>query len=393
MSKLVRRGSSDLQEVRLRPAPTWSRTLVWALIGTASFAFLFALFTKIDEVVVAQGDLETTGTVKPIKAVQAAVVEEVFVKEGQQVEAGQPLVRFDTDKSVAQQGNVGRQLSLERQRFGQQVSSTEARLDNVKAKRESLVSKRNSQILTLRNEEDILARIEPLAKQGGIQVVQYMEQKNKAQELRSEIAQTQATIRQTEAELHEVQFDLLKQRKESERQLSDLERQSIEVREQMQTELLRSPVKGVIFDLVTSSKGYAVAPNETIMNVVPSDSLRAKVFVTSKDISFVKLGQDSDVRMDSYPFTEFGSLKGKVSRIANEALPPDEQNQQPRFPVLIQLSKQVLTKNGRSYPLKAGETLTANLVLREKRVITLLTDVIDRAFDALRPIRSPSSTR
>jgi HlyD family secretion protein len=366
---------------------------VWALIGTASFAFLFALFTKIDEVVVAQGDLESTGTLKPIKAVQAGVVEEVFVKEGQQVEAGQPLIRFDTDKSLAQQGNVGRQLSLERQRFGQQVSSTEARLDNVKAKRESLVSKRNSQTLTLRNEEDILARIEPLAKQGGIQVVQYMEQKNKAQELRSEIAQTQASIRQTDAELHEVQFDLLKQRKESERQLSDLERQSIEVREQMQTELLRSPVKGVIFDLVTSSKGYAVAPNETIMNVVPSDSLRAKVFVTSKDISFVKLGQASDVRMDSYPFTEFGSVKGKVSRIANEALPPDEQNQQPRFPVLIQLSKQVLTKNDRSYPLKAGETLTANLVLREKRVITLLTDVIDRAFDALRPIRSPSSTR
>jgi HlyD family secretion protein len=220
-----------------------------------------------------------------------------------------------------------------------------------------------------------------------------MEQKNKAQELRSEIAQTEASIRQTDAELHEVQSDLLKQRKESERQLSDLERQSIEVREQMQTELLRSPVKGVIFDLVTSSKGYAVAPNETIMKVVPSDSLRAKVFVTSKDISFVKLGQASDVRMDSYPFTEFGSVKGKVSRIANEALPPDQQNQQPRFPVLIELSKQVLTKNGRSYSLKAGETLTANLVLREKRVITLLTDVIDRAFDALRPIRSPSTTR
>jgi HlyD family secretion protein len=129
------------------------------------------------------------------------------------------------------------------------------------------------------------------------------------------------------------------------------------------------------------------------MNVVPSDSLRAKVFITSKDISFVKLGQASDVRMDAYPFTEFGSVKGTVKRIATEALPPDQQNQQPRFPVIIELSKQVLTKNGRTYPLRAGETLTANLVLREKRVITLLTDVIDRAFDALRPIRSPSSTR
>jgi HlyD family secretion protein len=72
-------------------------------------------------------------------------------------------------------------------------------------------------------------------------------------------------------------------------------------------------------------------------------------------------------------------------------LPPDEQNPQPRFPVLIKLDQQKLEKNGRSYALKSGETLSANLVLREKRVITLLTDVIDRALDALKPIRSPTS--
>jgi HlyD family secretion protein len=59
--------------------------------------------------------------------------------------------------------------------------------------------------------------------------------------------------------------------------------------------------------------------------------------------------------------------------------------------VIIKLEQQQLKKNGRSYSLKSGETLSANLVLREKRVITLLTDVIDRAFDALKPIRSPTS--
>jgi HlyD family secretion protein len=391
MSNLVRRDPSDLQEIRLRPSPRWSKAVVWALIGTASFAFLFALLAKIDEVVVAQGDLEPVGAVKPIKAVQSAVVEEIFVKEGQVVEAGQPLIRFDTDKSQAQKSNVSRQLLIEQQRISEQANASRARLENLQAKRQSLISKRDSEKLSLVNQEDILRRLDYLTKQGGMGLVQYMQEKDKGQQMRSQIAQTEAAIRQTDAELDEVSSDLLKQRKESDRQLSDLERQRVEVKEQLQTELLKSPVRGQVFDLTPTSKGYAVAPNEPLLKIVPLDKLQAKVYVTSKDIGFVKVGQLSEVRLDSYPFTEFGSIKGRVKRISTDSLPPDEQNPQPRFPVLIKLDQQKLEKNGRSYALKSGETLSANLVLREKRVITLLTDVIDRAFDALKPIRSPTS--
>jgi len=391
MSNLVRRDPSDLQEIRLRPSPRWSKAVVWALIGTASFAFLFALLAKIDEVVVAQGDLEPAGAVKPIKAVQSAVVEEIFVKEGQVVEPGQPLIRFDTDKSQAQKSNVSRQLLIEQQRISEQANASRARLENLQAKRQSLISKRDSEKLSLVNQEDILRRLDYLTKQGGMGLVQYMQEKDKGQQMRSQIAQTEAAIRQTDAELDEVSSDLLKQRKESDRQLSDLERQRVEVKEQLQTELLKSPVRGQVFDLTPTSKGYAVAPNEPLLKIVPLDKLQAKVYVTSKDIGFVKVGQFSEVRLDSYPFTEFGSIKGRVKRISTDSLPPDEQNPQPRFPVLIKLDQQKLEKNGRSYALKSGETLSANLVLREKRVITLLTDVIDRAFDALKPIRSPTT--
>ncbi len=391
MSNLVRRDPSDLQEIRLRPSPRWSKAVVWALIGTASFAFLFALLAKIDEVVVAQGDLEPAGAVKPIKAVQSAVVEEIFVKEGQVVEPGQPLIRFDTDKSLAQKSNVSRQLLIEQQRIAEQANASRARLDNLQAKRQSLISKRDSERLSLVNQEDILRRLDYLTKQGGMGLVQYMQEKDKGQQMRSQIAQTEAAIRQTDAELDEVSSDLLKQRKESDRQLSDLERQRVEVKEQLQTELLKSPVRGQVFDLTPTSKGYAVAPNEPLLKIVPLDKLQAKVYVTSKDIGFVKVGQLSEVRLDSYPFTEFGSIKGRVKRISTDSLPPDEQNPQPRFPVLIKLDQQKLEKNGRSYALKSGETLSANLVLREKRVITLLTDVIDRALDSLKPIRSPTT--
>jgi len=393
MSQLVPINRGDLQEVRLRPAPTWSRALTWGIIGTASFGFIFALVTRIDEVVPAQGQLEPVSSLKPIKAVQAAVVDEIFVKEGQLVKPGQPLIRFDTDKSVAQASTLQMQQGLEQQRFGEQVRTSAARRQAQAAKRDSLLAKRNSDVLTLRNEQEILARYEPLARQGALPELQYLQQRNRIQQIQSEIAQAEAEIRQTEAEISEVDANLLKERKESEQQQVSLARQGVEARETLQTEVLKAPVAGRVFNLIPTSPRYAVSPGEELLKIVPDGSLQAKVYVTSKDVSFVKPGKRAEVRLDSYPFTEYGSIIGKVKRIGTEALPATEQNPQPRFPVIVTLETQSLYRNGRAYPLKSGETVTTNIILRDKRVITLLTDVIDRALDALRPIKSPTGDR
>ena len=304
MSQLVPINRGDLQEVRLRPAPTWSRALTWGLIGTASFGFIFALVTRIDEVVPAQGQLEPVSSLKPIKAVQAAVVDEIFVKEGQLVKPGQPLIRFDTDKSVAQASTLQTQQGLEQQRFGEQVRTSLARRQALAAKRDSLVAKRNSDVLTLGNEQEILSRYEPLARQGALPELQYLQQRNRIQQIQSEIAQAEAEIRQTEAEIGEVDASLLKDRKESEQQQVSLARQGIEARENLQTEVLKAPVAGRVFNLVPTSPRYAASPGEELLKIVPDGSLQAKVYVTSKDVSFVKPGKRAEVRLDSYPFTE-----------------------------------------------------------------------------------------
>ena len=72
MSNLIQRARAalaakpvDYQEVRLKPSPVWSQAVVWAIIGTASFGFLFAITAKIDEVVVASGKLQAIGHLGP----------------------------------------------------------------------------------------------------------------------------------------------------------------------------------------------------------------------------------------------------------------------------------------------------------------------------------------
>jgi len=226
-----------------------------------------------------------------------------------------------------------------------------------------------------------LIQIEPLAKEGAIQNIQILQQKNKVQQLRSDIAQSQANLR-------EVQAELVKLRQESLRNLADLDRQLLEVNKAIEYEVMRAPVGGMIFDLKPSSPGYAAQANETLLKVVPSGTLEAKVYLTNRDVGFAKPGQEAQIRVDAFPFTQFGSIPGRLKRIGTESLPPDQQNPQPRFPAYVSLSKPYFEKNGTRHRVASGQTVSVNLVVRDKQVITLLTDAVQRALDSLRRIRS-----
>ena len=366
----------DYQEVRLKPAPVWGQAVVWSIIGTASLGFVYAALAKIDEVVVANGTLQAIGASRPIMSPAPGVVDEIYVTEGQSVRAGEPLLKFDPEVNETRRAALLEQLRLERQRFNEQERAYEAR-------EQSLESRTRSQEASLQTEQIILAQIEPLVRQGGIQGVQSLQQKNKIQQLRSEIAQSQANLR-------EVQAELVKLRQESLRNLSDLERQLFEVNKSLDYEELRAPVGGMVFELKPSSPGYAAQANETLLKVVPRGTLEAKVFLTNRDVGFVKPGQAAQIRIDAFPFTQFGAIPGRLKSIGTDSLPPDQQNPLPRFPAYVSLDRLYLEKSGTRHQVSSGQTVSVNLIVRDKRVITLLTDAVQRALDALRQIRSPA---
>jgi len=381
LSDLIRRspGSQlvrplDYHEVRLKPAPVWSQALVWSIIGTASLALVYACSAKIDEVVVATGDLQAQGAARPIMAPSPGVVSQIFVKEGSTVVAGQPLLKFDPDVSQKRSSTLTQQMKLERQRLEEQNQAYQARLD-------SLVAKKSSLIVSADTEALILQKLTPLVRDGAIQELQILQQKNKVQSLKSEVSQAEANLR-------EVQAEKIKMQQESLRNLSDLERQLVEVSKAQQYEVMRSPLTGMVFNLVPSSPGYSSAANEVLLKVVPRGAMEAKVFLTNRDVGFARPGQVAQVRVDAFPFTQFGSIAGQLKSVGTDSLPPDQQNPQPRFPAYVSLERQYLSKEGMRYPVRSGQSVSVNLVLREKRVITLLTDAVEKALDSLRRIRS-----
>ena len=126
---------------------------------------------------------------------------------------------------------------------------------------------------------------------------------------------------------------------------------------------LVSPVKGTVFNLIPSNTNYFVNSGETILFIIPEGELEAKIFFTNKDIGFVKSNMNAEIRIDAYPFTQFGSINGILHSVGEEALPVDQQNPQPRFPALVKLDEQNLDLNGNKYSLKSGQSVSVNIII------------------------------
>ena len=367
-------SSLSPQEVQLRPAPVWSRALAWTIISTASFGFIFAIFAKIDEVVLAPGELQPLGAERPVKAPFAGVIKDIVVKEGQKVIAGDTLLKFDADVSRKRKETLETQIKLENKRFEEESRA-------VKARKRGVVARLNGLNRSLNTESGIYSNILPLAEIGAMQMTEVLRQRNKVEQLDSEVQQASADLEEVEAQLNKLE-------QESLREISDLERQLVEVEDTITKEKLSAPVSGIVFGMVPSSSGYAASAGETLVKVVPGGEIEAKIYIINKDVGFMKPGMKAQIRVDAFPYTQFGSITGALKSVGTLPLEPDQQNPMPRFPAYVKIDKEYLEKDGEKYNISAGQSVQVNLILRDKRVISLLTDAVQKALDSLTRIRS-----
>lgn len=362
------------QEVQLRPAPLWSKALAWTIISTASLGFIFAVFAKIDEVVLAPGEFQPLGAERPVKAPFAGVIKDIVAKEGQKVSAGDTLLRFDADVSRKRKETLQTQIKLEVKRFQEESRAVEA-------KRRGVVERLNGLKRTLNTESSIYSNIIPLAEIGAMQQTELLRQRNKVEQLDSEVQVATADLEEVEAQLNKL-------KQESLREISELERQLVEVEDTITKEKLSAPIAGIVYGMVPSSAGYAASAGETLVKVVPGGEIEAKIYITNQDVGFMKPGMKAQIRVDAFPYTQFGSIPGSLKSVGTLPLEPDQQNPMPRFPAYVRIDKEYLEKDGEKYEISAGQSVQVNLILRDKRVISLLTDAVQKTLDSLTRIKS-----
>lgn len=257
-------------------------------------------------------------------------------------------------------------------------------------------------------EQELLTQLQPLMDEGAISRTDFLRRAVDVNTLQSQMNQNR--LQQRQLQLTQLQSQVEGRRvvtetyQDLQRQLAALDsefdatiatnqRQMIQVTSQLnQVQLdlknqdLRAPVDGVVFDLGPKLPGVVAQPGEALLQVVPNESLIARVQVANADIANVQDGMSVDVRLDAYPFTEYGSVKGTVTRVGSEAL-SDAQTGQTAFPVEIRLEQQFLERNDERFPILPGMTLVANIRVRERAPISYVADELIRAIDGLRSVR------
>lgn len=294
------------------------------------------------------------------------------------------------------------QIKLEQAQLQQQLEQTKERLNN------------SRNILSIN--QGILNDLEPLYTNGAIARLQYLQQQQEVSNTRSEVAQLSQEIQrlrfaitQTGQQLQNAMStstkDILIQIADNEKRVAEIDSQInksivendkriVELNGQIkQAELtkryqvVQAPVDGIVFDLKAGNPGYVANTTEPVMKVVPDKSLMAEVFITNKDIGFVKEGMQVDVRFESYNFSEFGDIKGTLVSVGEDALPPDEIYPYYRFPAKVELNRQTLSANGRQLPLQSGMSVTANIKTRDRSILSIFTDKFTQTVESVKFVR------
>ena len=345
----------------LKQSTIWVKAVTWALIGTTGLGIVWLGFARTEEVVIAPGKLEPVGEVKEIYLPAESVVKEILIKNGQRVEENEILIKIDQE--IANE----RLISLSRSKL--EIESQ--LIDTSKLIKENIISLKRS----LELNKKILNSLEKLFIEGGVSQIQYLSQKNEVSEIEARIIQQNLEGRKEKSQLRS--------------KIVDLESQINDTKILKNYKSIKSPVKGIVFDLKLTSPGFFSQIQGPILKIVPFNVMEADVEIPSRKIGFIKKGQPVDISIDSFPSNDFGVMKGTVISVGSDALPPDPQKQRPdyRFPATIELDKQYLSlRDGKQLNLQVGMSITANIKLRNVSYLQLMLGSFKSKVDSLREL-------
>jgi HlyD family secretion protein len=387
----------------------WSSTLIWISAAIFGSAVVWGFTAKVDQTISVRGKLEPSGSVREVDAPSTGVVSQVLVKEGDRVKAGQPLIEVEaegvrsrreavlttialleaqntvlrdllsSDGSAASLNtpvvlppNLDPALQAKVLAALQQTEQIKARLKQIDVK---LASKQKTLALSQRIERDL----RPLYANGGFSRVQYLEQLNRIQEQTSELA----SLRE---DRESVLGSAAGQLNQNNRELATLKAELSQLRETLSHRTIKAPISGTVFNL-KATRASVVGTDQVLLKLVPSNALQAKVEISNSDIGFIRTGLPVTVGVDSFPAGEFGYIQGTLTSLGSDALPPDQDNRMARFPAVVELKQQQVEAGGRRLNLQSGMSVSANIKLRSRPVITLISDMFTKQLDGVKRFR------
>ena len=410
----------------------WSRAIVWSLIGLASFGALYGSIARLETSVSAEGKLRPVGGVSNVRSPYNARLSRLLVREGQLVQAGQPLLAID-DRALQEQLQ---NLTASEQLWQQEVDSvalqlglgpatrnaakgrptpgspaTAADSNEVALRQASARQERLRSEIQLRQQQGDLAalrarlqissnirqRLQRLQREGALAQLELDRHNERQIELTAQLRRTEQELeisrRRIEGGRLQERQVLASDRRElfgrydrARNQLVEVSNRLLELRERLQQAELRAPQAGRVFDLRVKA-GETLTAGQPLLQVVSQQGLEAELRISNRDIGVLQPGMPVDVRITALPFTDYGSLKGTLVRVGADALPPEPNSPQESFAAVVRLPAASLDRRGRRQALRSGMAVTGLIQLGSRPVLALINDRLGSFAESTRSLR------
>ena len=199
-----------------------------------------------------------------------------------------------------------------------------------------------------------------------------------------EVEQLEADLKRKQAERSRMMLEAEQKIQQLKLEITQIETKIAETQNQLasaQTKLqyksLKSPIDGVVLTLNVKNLGKVFDPGETIAEISPADSpLVLSAVMPNQESGFIEIGMPVQVKLDAYSYQDFGTIRGKVTSISSDAKSDEKLGSVYR--VEVELEQDYIVKDQESIRFKPGQTATADIVIRRRRILDIFLDPIKK---------------
>ncbi|HEV2438833.1 MAG TPA: HlyD family type I secretion periplasmic adaptor subunit [bacterium] len=399
------------------PSPT-GRIMAATICALLFAGALWATFGSIDIVVTARGKTIPRGFSKIVQPLDAGIIRAIRVRDGQAVKQGAVLIELDPTTSTAEyqralneyrsaQIEVARLRALisgaatltppaggdpdlvrvQQQMLRDQSAEQQSRLAAARmtiAQREAAIQQTQAEIARLeaavRTAEETAGLYDTLVAQGASARLEYLDAQQRVVDASQNLAAARHKLVEGTAALREAQHqyqatgsEFVKARlgelAEQETRAASLAQEVAKASQQTAIQRLTAPIDGVVQQLAVHTVGGVVTPAQQLLVIVPNARpLEVDAAIENQDIGFVKAGQRVQVKVDTFPYTRYGTIGGVITTVSRDAVPADKDTKL-LYTARIALDRSTVRVGDQDVALAPGMTVTVDAMTGKRRLI------------------------
>ncbi|MGZ3279091.1 MAG: HlyD family type I secretion periplasmic adaptor subunit [Caulobacteraceae bacterium] len=417
-------------EIVETPAPPLPRVAALALTGLLGTAIAWACLGQVDIVAPARGKLVPTGGGKVVQPLETGLVTAIAVRDGQTVKKGQLLVALEPTESEADRDRLKGELSaaqLEAARLHtvslgapfaaprgadpaaaaiarEEAAAARAELGEKVATLDRQIEQRRAEIAESKAQEARLSALLPfeqkavvafedLDKAGFASKLKLAEAQEKAEDTARQLAVQKAKTPELEAEIAALERQRAETLAESTKtnlgsladakvKAASLQQQVAAAEQRLRTRSLAAPADGTVQELAIHTVGGVVEPGQTLMRIAPAgSSVEVEAKLSNQDVGFVRAGMPAVVKVETFPFTRYGVIKGEVLDVSGDAVSDkrSDGSEELTYMMHVRLDRDTMEVDGHSVRLTSGMAVTAEVKTGRRRLIEYVLSPLAKA--------------